>query len=581
MAAGGQQVIQINQLTQAMSNLAPILESQASLQNRLASDYGLVEQASMKLGMAYRSSPIVQFKNRVVSLGKAIQKVMKLTMEWTHMSDEEQDTRKKNMSILQKLMVVMLAHGKLSEWGNKLAKDKNNLWAMMAIKMLAVFGIILIFVIGLAMLAIALNGAESDLLDFHTPIIDIHGAIEGLVLIITGEGEGGFVGALNVLSASLIVATAAMLAFGLPFAIIIGTIMLTVGAFRLVEKATGSSAAATGVALGVVIVGFGAFLAALGVIAWSTVLIIFLPIGVIVAGLVALWAAFTGRAPVWVGVVAAVAIGLALAFLFPLIALPIAIVAVIAIIVLLAVRWKTGGYDFVMKVIAWMKGLSIKGVIAVTLAVAFFVSLPVAIVVLLLIVLVKNWSRIMAWGAGVKANVFAAFRGVGMAFTALVIQATAYFVTTRAVWAARLTKVITDIQAGPGKLKDKLMAGLGQLGLAMVKFYNKHVAGWFSFDIPKFLGGGHVEFPPIIPLPSYMAEGGIVTGPTLAMIGEAGPEAVIPLDKGYGIGQTININIDVSGMTDRSDKRAFAREISDILAEEMRRSGGNTVRGRF
>jgi phage-related minor tail protein len=38
------------------------------------------------------------------------------------------------------------------------------------------------------------------------------------------------------------------------------------------------------------------------------------------------------------------------------------------------------------------------------------------------------------------------------------------------------------------------------------------------------------------------AEGGIVTGPTLALIGEAGPEAVIPLDRmSNGGGVTINV----------------------------------------
>jgi hypothetical protein len=41
-----------------------------------------------------------------------------------------------------------------------------------------------------------------------------------------------------------------------------------------------------------------------------------------------------------------------------------------------------------------------------------------------------------------------------------------------------------------------------------------------------------------------MATGGIVTSPTMALIGEAGPEAVIPLDKmgGMGNGVTINVN---------------------------------------
>lgn len=40
-----------------------------------------------------------------------------------------------------------------------------------------------------------------------------------------------------------------------------------------------------------------------------------------------------------------------------------------------------------------------------------------------------------------------------------------------------------------------------------------------------------------------MAEGGIVNQPTLAMIGEAGAEAVIPLDKMGSFGTTVNINV--------------------------------------
>ena len=49
-----------------------------------------------------------------------------------------------------------------------------------------------------------------------------------------------------------------------------------------------------------------------------------------------------------------------------------------------------------------------------------------------------------------------------------------------------------------------------------------------------------------------LATGGVVTSPTIAMVGEAGPEAVIPLDKAGGIGATyvININGDVYGVSD-------------------------------
>lgn len=66
--------------------------------------------------------------------------------------------------------------------------------------------------------------------------------------------------------------------------------------------------------------------------------------------------------------------------------------------------------------------------------------------------------------------------------------------------------------------------------------------GKLSFKIPGWvpgLGGKGFEVPEI----PMLAEGGIVNGPTLAMIGEAGPEAVIPLNRGGALGNNITINV--------------------------------------
>ena len=87
-------------------------------------------------------------------------------------------------------------------------------------------------------------------------------------------------------------------------------------------------------------------------------------------------------------------------------------------------------------------------------------------------------------------------------------------------------------------------------------------------------------FFPITPL----AEGGIVNSPTLALIGEAGPEAVVPLNsQGRGMGggnQTFNMTFNLSGITDRTDKRKLAQDVSQMLRTELRRTVGSTsVRG--
>lgn len=86
------------------------------------------------------------------------------------------------------------------------------------------------------------------------------------------------------------------------------------------------------------------------------------------------------------------------------------------------------------------------------------------------------------------------------------------------------------------------------------------------------------------------AAGGIASGPTSgypAML--HGREAVIPLSGGRsvpvemrgGAGQVFNIKIDVSGVVDRTDKRALAREIGNLIQSEVARSmGGQTRKGR-
>ena len=74
----------------------------------------------------------------------------------------------------------------------------------------------------------------------------------------------------------------------------------------------------------------------------------------------------------------------------------------------------------------------------------------------------------------------------------------------------------------------------------IAKLWNSSI-GKLSFEVPSWVPGlgGKGFSVPKIPL---LADGGIVTGPTLAMIGERGPEAVIPLNRG-GVGGNITVNV--------------------------------------
>ena len=99
----------------------------------------------------------------------------------------------------------------------------------------------------------------------------------------------------------------------------------------------------------------------------------------------------------------------------------------------------------------------------------------------------------------------------------------------------------------------------------VIGFINRMIGAWNSIsftipqiDIPSVTIGGKFGIPEVtigggtfggqsfgvrqlsrIP---HLAEGGIVSSPTLAMIGERGPEAVIPLDRG-AIGTVINVTV--------------------------------------
>ena len=65
-----------------------------------------------------------------------------------------------------------------------------------------------------------------------------------------------------------------------------------------------------------------------------------------------------------------------------------------------------------------------------------------------------------------------------------------------------------------------------------------------------------------------MATGGIVTSPTMALIGEAGPEAVIPLNKAGGLGMNITVN---AGLVSTPDQ--IGQDIIAVIQKAQRRSG--------
>jgi hypothetical protein len=93
--------------------------------------------------------------------------------------------------------------------------------------------------------------------------------------------------------------------------------------------------------------------------------------------------------------------------------------------------------------------------------------------------------------------------------------------------------------------------------------------GNISFEVPKWvpgLGGKGFSFPKI----PALADGGIVTGPQIALIGESGPEAVIPLDRMGSMGGGNSVTINVQG----GDPQA----VVDALRRYMYQNGTIPIR---
>jgi phage-related protein len=114
-------------------------------------------------------------------------------------------------------------------------------------------------------------------------------------------------------------------------------------------------------------------------------------------------------------------------------------------------------------------------------------------------------------------------------------------------------KTIFDGIIGAYKTVMNAVLGLMESGI------NKAISGLnTALDAVDAAAGPLVNFGtiPDISIPR-LADGGIVTGPTLALIGEAGPEAVIPLNRAGSMGNTFNVYVQ------GADPQAVVRALQD------------------
>jgi hypothetical protein len=177
-------------------------------------------------------------------------------------------------------------------------------------------------------------------------------------------------------------------------------------------------------------------------------------------------------------------------------------------------------------------------------------------------------AAIVAINIALALNPFALIAGAVVGLGALLVAAYTKFEPFRKIVDAVFGAIkfgVTDI-AIP---YIKLLLNVWKTVFNAIGAIWNNTLGKISFELPDWvpgLGGKGFSFPKI----PALAEGGIVNAPTLALIGEAGPEAVIPLDRMGGMGGGMNITVN-AGLVSTPDQ--IGQEIIQAIQKAQRRSG--------
>jgi hypothetical protein len=190
---------------------------------------------------------------------------------------------------------------------------------------------------------------------------------------------------------------------------------------------------------------------------------------------------------------------------------------------------------------------------------------PIGLIVLavigLIALIVILWKKnetfrkivLAVWGA-VKTYIMAVWSAIKSA-AELVFKAIGLYI--KAWWTA-VKMIFNGAKTVLKAVWDPLYDAAKTIFNAIANMWNNTV-GRLSFKAPSWvpgIGGNGFEVPDI----PVMAEGGIVTRPTLALIGEAGPEAVVPLNRGGFVGGSTvrivdsNLGLVMTGVVE-DDKR--------------------------
>ena len=200
---------------------------------------------------------------------------------------------------------------------------------------------------------------------------------------------------------------------------------------------------------------------------------------------------------------------------------------------------------------------------------------PIGLLILAVIAMTVIW---LIWGDKIKAVVFAVADFLARVFNELSNKINAIWneglnklneATTiimenvKAVWETTWTTIKDFFASIWQTIKDIFFASIEPIVDKINSVLNlvKRAGSLIGRTFSKFRGGG-------IPFIPGLQRGGIVTSPTLATIGEAGPEAVVPLNRAGGFGMG-NVTINVNGPVFSDDADRLGNELGDAILRRL------------
>lgn len=169
------------------------------------------------------------------------------------------------------------------------------------------------------------------------------------------------------------------------------------------------------------------------------------------------------------------------------------------------------------------------------------IALAIAAVVGITVLVVKNWDKIVSATKAAWSWVVDKVKAAVSFMTTLFLNFTGPGLIIK-----HFDSIVAFVKALPGRIAGAARGMFDGITSAFRGAINFIIRGWngIEFKIPGFKIGpiGYNGFTLGLPDIPQLATGGVVSRPTLAMIGEAGPEAVVPLSRG-GVGTTVNITV--------------------------------------